>query len=75
MITFPKLPITGGENGDFRPVEEEASSDVPSREAETDSGDRAEDIEDALSDTSQTRQPISETDSDGLADGGSTVKR
>ncbi|TCQ09722.1 hypothetical protein C8J34_102121 [Rhizobium sp. PP-F2F-G36] len=62
MIEFKKVPMTGGENGDFRPTEDEESPAVQSVRQEKASGEGKDALEDGLKDTFPASDPVSVTE-------------
>ncbi|TCP90831.1 hypothetical protein C8J31_101676 [Rhizobium sp. PP-CC-2G-626] len=62
MIKFKKVPMTGGENGDFRPIEDEESSAVQSVQQEKASGEDKDALEEGLEDTFPASDPVSVTE-------------
>ncbi|PYE37028.1 hypothetical protein C8J35_101295 [Rhizobium sp. PP-F2F-G38] len=62
MIEFNKVPMTGGENGDFRPTEDEESPAVQSVRQEKASGEGNDALEEGLEDTFPASDPVSVTE-------------
>ncbi|TCQ28194.1 hypothetical protein C8J33_101828 [Rhizobium sp. PP-CC-3G-465] len=62
MIEFKKVPMTGGENGDFRPTEDEESPAVQSVRQEKASGEGKDALEEGLEDTFPASDPVSVTE-------------
>lgn len=62
MIEFKKVPMTGGENGDFRPTEDEESPAVQSVRQEKASGEGNDALEEGLEDTFPASDPVSVTE-------------
>ena len=63
MIEFKKVPMTGGENGDFRPDDEAESQAVQSvRQEKSAREDKGDALEEGLEDTFPASDPVSVTE-------------
>ncbi|PYE27270.1 hypothetical protein C8J32_102897 [Rhizobium sp. PP-CC-3A-592] len=62
MIEFKKVPMTGGENGDFRPPEDEESPAVQSVRQDEASGEGEDALEEGLEDPCPASDPVSVTE-------------
>ncbi|CZT35248.1 hypothetical protein [Rhizobium sp. 9140] len=62
MIEFKKVPMTGGENGDFRPTEDEESPAVRSLRQDKASGKGDDALEEGFEDTFPASDPVSVTE-------------
>lgn len=62
MIEFKKVPMTGGENGDFRPVQEESLAVQSVRQEKSAREGTGDALEEGLEDTFPASDPVSVTE-------------